>query len=386
MIAGLINNRPLCLAHNKMFISREEKERRVIDLYNQGKTTREIIKELRVSPNYVSAVLKKEEEKNNSIVTNNQHQSSSSLSAKAYELFSKGKTPVEVAISLNLRAYQATKYYREYWNLRGLHKLNLIYKETNGKLGPFLKLYRLVKEKGLSIEQVVTAVDIAIHKLPFMDSLYRQAKDEVDKLQYTIQRLVNDIQVREYKISILDKTAFSIEQDCRRKEQQLQELTAQKERLEKLIANIVNGEGYSKLNLIAKENVKVVLSENKKLISISFVALIQTIKADPQMVKLIQNMPSANDGEQYKDNNNIIKYLELNKDRILNLGEKNYENLVEELTNNAINTVADYSLSNPTLSLPQSSSPTFPDLFTQSYIFRIEESYTHHNSTGDITE
>jgi hypothetical protein len=83
------------------------------------------------------------------------------------------------------------------------------------------------------------------------------------------------------------------------------------------------------------------------------VALIQTIKADPQMVKLIQNIPRANDGEQYKDNYNIItNYLELNKDRILNLGEKNYENLVEVLTDNAIATTS----SNPTLLLPQSSS------------------------------
>jgi DNA-binding transcriptional regulator LsrR (DeoR family) len=60
-----------------MFMSREEKERCVIDLYyNQGKTTREIIKELRVSPNYVSAVLKKEEEKRIIIpllITNNNH-------------------------------------------------------------------------------------------------------------------------------------------------------------------------------------------------------------------------------------------------------------------------------------------------------------------------
>ena len=62
---------------------------------------------------------------------------------------------------------------------------------------------------------------------------------------------------------------------------------------------------------IVKENIKVVLSENKKLISISFVALIQTIKADPQMVNLILNIPSANDGE-HKDNNNIIKYLQSN--------------------------------------------------------------------------
>jgi hypothetical protein len=77
-----------------------------------------------------------------------------------------------------------------------------------------------------------------------------------------------------------------------------------------LIANILHAEGYSKLKQIVKEIIKAVLSENKQIISLSFAALIQTLKADPQMVKLIQDMPSANDGEQYKDNyNNITKYL-----------------------------------------------------------------------------
>jgi hypothetical protein len=70
----------------------------------------------------------------------------------------------------------------------------------------------------------------------------------------------------------------------------------------------------------------------------------QTLKDHPEMVNLIHNMPSANDSEQHKDNNNnIIKYLEVNKDRILNLGEKNYENLVEAFTKNAIDTAADAS-------------------------------------------
>ena len=59
------------------------------------------------------------------------------------------------------------------------------------------------------------------------------------------------------------------------------------------------------------------------------------------MVKLIQNIPSANDGEQHKDNNNnITNYLEANKDTILAFAEKNYENLVETLTNNAISSAA----------------------------------------------
>ena len=102
---------------------------------------------------------------------------------------------------------------------------------------------------------------------------------------------------------------------------------------------------------IIKENVKGVLSDNIILLSAVFTAIIQILKTDPHIVNLIQNIPSPNDGKQYKDNNNIVKYLELNKDRILNLGEKNYENLVEVLTNNVMNTAANSSY-NPTLSLP----------------------------------
>jgi hypothetical protein len=279
--------------------------------------------------------------------------------------------------------------YRGYWKLRRQDILIIIHKETNGKLGTFLKLYKqLIKQRGMSVEQVVNAVEIAIHKLPHMETLYKQLKDEVDKLQYIRQGLLNDIAGLERKISILDKTAFSCEQDCKRTEQQIQELTAQKDRIEKLIANILNNDnkGYSKLKQIVKENVKAVLSENKKLISVSFVALIQTLKTDPQMVNLIQNIPSANDDDHKDNNNNIIKYIEVNRNSILHLTEKNYENLVEALTNNAINSAA--SSSNFTLSL--SSSSTFPNLSNQSDIDRVEESeiygYDNNDDKLDIAD
>ena len=57
----------------------------------------------------------------------------------------------------------------------------------------------------MSKEQVVNVVEIAIHKLPYMENLYRQAKDQAEKMQHTIQRLANDVRALEYKISILDK-------------------------------------------------------------------------------------------------------------------------------------------------------------------------------------
>jgi hypothetical protein len=171
--------------------------------------------------------------------------------------------------------------------------------------------------------------------------------------------LVNDIEAGENKISILDKTAFSIEQDCKRKEQQVQELSAQKDRLEKWIAKVSNND---ELKQMVNENVKAALSENKQIISVAFTALLQTLKSDPRMINIIHKILTANNSDNHKDNN-VTKYLESNKDNILDLTEKHYENLVEALTNNAIDTAAS---STPNLSLPSSLSTFKLDPYDQS--------------------
>jgi hypothetical protein len=49
-------------------------------------------------------------------------------------MFIDGKTPIQVAIALNLREKEANEYYREYWNLNGLYNLNQIYEEVKDDL------------------------------------------------------------------------------------------------------------------------------------------------------------------------------------------------------------------------------------------------------------
>jgi cytidylate kinase len=125
-------------------LTRQEREQNVLDLYNQGNTIRDIAKEARMSFRDIGAVLKKEEKEkerqkrqlDNNITTTDidDNQRGLSLSAQAYELFSQAKTPVEVAIELDLRESRVTKYYREYWKLKGLHKLNLIYEEIKDNI------------------------------------------------------------------------------------------------------------------------------------------------------------------------------------------------------------------------------------------------------------
>jgi site-specific recombinase XerD len=196
-----------------------------------------------------------------------------------------------------------------------------------------------------------------------------QVKDQTDRIQYTRQRLSNDIHALEYKLSILDKTAFSSEQECKKIEQQLQVLTAQKDRLEKWIANISNNDD---LKQIVKENVKAALSKNKQVISVAFTALLQTLKSDPQMINIIYKILTANEREGHQENNdNAIKHLESNKSGLLDLAEKHYENIIESLTNSVIALTAAAS-SNPELSSP-SSSTSFIGPSNQSGTYRREE-------------
>jgi transposase len=104
-------------------LTRQEREQIVLDLYNQGKTIRDIAKEVRMSFRDIGAVLRKEEKErerkqlDNKTTTrdSDNNQRGTSLSVQAYELFSLAKTPVDVAIELNLSERQVTKFYREYW-------------------------------------------------------------------------------------------------------------------------------------------------------------------------------------------------------------------------------------------------------------------------------
>ena len=55
-----------------------------------------------------------------------------SLSHTSIQLFSDRKTPLEVAIELNLRESEATKFIlQEYWKLKQLYNLNMVFMKTS---------------------------------------------------------------------------------------------------------------------------------------------------------------------------------------------------------------------------------------------------------------
>jgi hypothetical protein len=118
-----------------------------------------------MSPRDIHAIIKEEEARR-------QKHKQQEMSAKAYKLFSEGKTPLEVAIALNLKESEATKYYKEYWKLKQLHNLNMVYEETKDDIEPFLRLYRLSKAAGMSARHVTNLLKIANTDLPDIQRRY----------------------------------------------------------------------------------------------------------------------------------------------------------------------------------------------------------------------
>jgi DNA-binding CsgD family transcriptional regulator len=116
-------------------LTREEKERFVLDLYNQGKSTREIAEEARMSFRDIGVILNKamEEEKE----TSKEQADKVTKSTQAYKLFSKGKSPIQVAIALNIKEPEVAKFHIEYWKVVQHHSISRIYEEIRDGIGYF---------------------------------------------------------------------------------------------------------------------------------------------------------------------------------------------------------------------------------------------------------
>lgn len=150
-------------------LNRQETEDLIIDLYyNQKKTFREIQQIVRKSPRDIKVILNKVDPGRSSL----------SIPAQAYRLFSEGKTPIEVAIILNIREPEATQFNLEYWKLSQLDSLSRIYKENNGNISPLVVLHRQMKAAGLTVEHVIRLLVMTNNNLLSVEQKCQDLKRE----------------------------------------------------------------------------------------------------------------------------------------------------------------------------------------------------------------
>jgi transposase len=142
-------------------LSNAEREKLVLDLYNQGKNIRQIAKEARMSFQDINIVLKKAAASLES-ETNKKQSADSAANDKAieivvdkttqaYKLFSEGKKPIEVTVNLGINGEETIRLYKEFWKLKRLNGLYKIYPEIK---------HKSLKRQGMVPKNVNSFVDI----------------------------------------------------------------------------------------------------------------------------------------------------------------------------------------------------------------------------------
>ena len=198
-----------------MLISRKEKEKLVIQFAHEGKTTREIAKQVRISLRDIGAIIRKEtgDDKEDEFLErekqwHDEQQKEKekqkrlkflSLYASSFQMFKDRMSLEDVAIELDLDTDTVLYYYEDYLRLLKMGWLVKIYKDLKNDFPLFIYLYKRIKKEGLNKHDITDLIKNQ-QQLKFLEhrvDLYadfvrgqqlqkHQLKEEIERLKAKI--------------------------------------------------------------------------------------------------------------------------------------------------------------------------------------------------------
>ncbi len=132
-----------------MLLSRKEKEKLVIKLDEEGKTTREIAKIVHLSLVDIDKIIRKvtgdedpsQEEKQKRLKFLSPY-------ARAFQMFKDKRTLADVAIELDIKTNEVLDFYDDYLCLFKMNALEIVYNDLKKDFPLFIHLYRRIKKEG----------------------------------------------------------------------------------------------------------------------------------------------------------------------------------------------------------------------------------------------
>ena len=246
-------------------LTRQDREALVVELDRQGKTYREIAKEARMSPRDIRQILKK-----------GNLEQTSSVPSQAYKLFSEDKTPLQVAIALNLRESEVRLYYTEYLRLAKLSNLHLVYSQIKDNIGYFVNLCNSALVAGFNVPQVIRLLSITNNDLPSVQYRYQKLLAEESTLRRDHENLVK---THEKLCDDIHQNRLIYAQE----KQQLDRISLQKTRLYDYVKHFQNtDDSYLLIKETIKREISFILKDPKQLLKKALLSLIESSRKDPR--------------------------------------------------------------------------------------------------------
>jgi hypothetical protein len=274
-------------------LNQHQKKALVIQLYQQGKTRRQIAEVAHMSFKDIANVIKTHTGEDSDSVGKPEK----SKAARAFELFLQGKQSVEVAIELDMSADEVEELHVQYWRLSKLDDLETLYHEAKYSLSLLLQLFKILKNMRITKDKDIhDLIELARYGLPSLRNRYNELLNQVTALQDKKVALNNEIHGLRNSVQMTNGIIS-------RQNEQSRMLDRKLNRLQNLLTNASKDSNHHKVMEIIDQR----LNDKKPLLVAALVAAMETLNKNPYGLNLLNS--SSVDIKDYVTTDNDGKSL-----------------------------------------------------------------------------
>jgi hypothetical protein len=216
-------------------LTQHQKKALVIQLYEQGKTRRQIAEVAHMSFKDIADVIKKHTGEDSDSVGKSQ-----SKDARAFELFLQGKQSVEVAIELDMSADEVEELHVQYWRLSKIDDLEALYHEAKYSLSLLLQLFKILKVNRITKDKdIYDLIELANNGLPSLRNRYEDLLNHLTALEN--KKVALGTEILGLKSSI-----YTNNEIIKRQNEQSRKLDRKLNRLQIMLRNTSKDSNYHK--------------------------------------------------------------------------------------------------------------------------------------------
>ena len=170
-------------------LNKFEKEKKVIELHQQGKTIKEIAMQVHKNFRDISRIIKTYERKKE-LQTKREESNQSSqikkslISTQAYKLFSDGKKLTDVAIELEIPARKAVRLWSQFLRLERMYECYEFYQTFRYQIPELLAISTFIRQNQVDITNIASILKEA-KDVFHLESYRSEIKNEIERLKQT---------------------------------------------------------------------------------------------------------------------------------------------------------------------------------------------------------
>lgn len=241
--------------------------------------------------------------------------------SQALELFSKNKTPIDVAIELDIDPKDVEKIYLNYLGLNGLNQLVKIHQELRNHLQDFISFYWSFREAGADNKQIKEILEVA-DKLADFNLEIKNRQIERTHLEIQIEQKNKNLQYLDSQIEIASNILSTEYSNLERANIERSNYIIKLQNLKKLIKDSENEDEYKNLEKKVEDILVKIIDDESINLPLIIIAVFESLRNDPTKYDIYLNYL-----DMFKNDNFSVEDLLLKENYVF----FNNINLIQEI-------------------------------------------------------